>query len=189
MAPGSPAEIVKRGRMEPASSPGETFTVSGCVQEAQVRRASLSEIAQFAEVIAAIAVVISLVYVGRELRSNSAAVRAASVEGMAGASADLLSTIASDSALSEIWRTGVQDATHLTEAEAYRFGVLVRQSLLTLQNAYFQNELEVLEPRVWGAYHRIICELWGNNGLRASWPVHRRVLDEGFVTLIEDCPS
>lgn len=142
-----------------------------------------------AEVVAAVAVIVSLLYVGRELRSNTAAIRAGSLQGVADASAALLLTVAADSDLSRIRRLGNRDASALTEAEAYRYAILLRQSLLTLQNVYFQNELEVLDPRVWEGYRRVICDLSSNSGVQATWHLHEPVLDPGFATVFEDCRS
>jgi len=150
---------------------------------------TLAQFAELAEIVAAVAVVLSLVYVGRELRSNTAAVRAASLQGVADASGQLLSTVASDSSLARIRQVGNRDVSLLTEAEAYRFGIMLRQSFFTLQNIYFQNELEVLDPRVWVGYRRVICELWSNPGVRSTWTQHRPALDPGFAELVEGCST
>lgn len=154
-----------------------------------MKRPSLAEFAQLAEVVAALAVVVSLIYVGQELKSNTAAVRAESLQGVADASAQILLTTASDSALSRIRQLGGQDISLLNEAEAFRYATLLRQSLLTLQNVYFQNELEVLDPRVWAGYGRVICDLWSRPGARATWDLHRHALDPGFAELVESCSS
>lgn len=150
---------------------------------------TLAEFAQLAEVIAAGAVIVSLIYVGREVRSNTAAIRAASLQAVSNASSELLLTTAGDSALSRIRQVGNREVTSLSEEEVYRYLTLVRQQWLALQNVYFQNELEVLEPRVWHGYGRIICDAWSNPGIRATWPSHRHVLDSGFVSLVEECPG
>lgn len=154
-----------------------------------MKKPTLAEIAELAEIVAALAVVVSLIYVGRELKSNTAAVRAESLQSVADASGQLLSTIASDSALSRIRQLGNRDVSLLTEAEAYRYAVLLRQSFFTLQNVYFQNELEVLDARVWAGYRRVVCELWSSPGVRATWEFHRGALDPGFAELVESCAS
>jgi hypothetical protein len=154
-----------------------------------MKRPGLSKIAQLAEVVAAVAVVVSLIYVGREVQSNTAAIRAASLQGVANASGEILLTVASDSALSRIRQMGNRDISLLNEAEAYRYGTLVRQSLLTLQNVYFQNELGVLDPRVWAGYHRVICDVWSRPGVQATWDLHRHTLDPGFVGIVESCST
>jgi hypothetical protein len=50
----------------------------------------LTELAQIAEIIAAVAVVMSLIYVGKEVQSNTAAVRGASMQAVATTDADIL---------------------------------------------------------------------------------------------------
>jgi hypothetical protein len=154
-----------------------------------MKKPTLAEFAQLAEVVAALAVVVSLVYVGRELKSNTAAMRAESLQGVADASAQILLTVTSDSALSRIRRLGNRDISLLTEAEAFRYGTLLRQSLFTLQNVYFQNQLQVLDSRVWAGYRRVICDLWSHPGVRATWDLHRRALDPGFAELVVNCSS
>ena len=154
-----------------------------------MKKPTLAELAELAEIIAAVSVVVSLVYVGRELKSNTAAVRAESLQGVADASGQLLSTVAADSVLARIRQVGNRDITRLNEAEAYRYGLLLRQSLLTLQNVYFQNELGVLDERVWEGYRRVVCELWSNSGVRATWELHRQALDPGFAAMVESCST
>jgi hypothetical protein len=152
-----------------------------------MKRLGLSELAQLAEVVAAMAVVLSLIYVGRELQSNTAAIRAASLQGVADASAEILLSTASDSALSRIRQVGNRDVSLLTEAEAYRYHTLLRQVLLSLQNVYFQHELGVLDSRIWAGYQRVLCDMFANPGVRDAWAVHEHILDPEFAKLVEDC--
>lgn len=152
-----------------------------------MRKPTLSEFAQLAEVVAALAVVVSLLYVGRELQDNTAAIRAESLQSVADASGQFLATLAADADLARIRFVGDRDPSQLTPVEAYRYGLSVRQSMLTLQNVYFQNELGVLDPRVWGGYRRVICEIWSNAGVRSTLDLHRQALDPGFVRLMERC--
>lgn len=152
-----------------------------------MKKPTLSAIAQAAEIVAALAVVASLVYVGREVRSNTAAVRGAAVQEVSSASQEVLISLATDSALTRIHQIGTQDPSALTEAEAYRFNVFQRQLWLGMQNVYFQNEFGLLEPRVWAAYHRIICDALANPGTRDAWPIHRGALDADFAKLVEAC--
>lgn len=152
-----------------------------------MKKPTLSEWAQIAEVVAAIAVIISLVYVGKELQSNTAAIRGASLQAVSNASADILLTMAGDSALSRIRQIGDRDVSELSHAETYRYAVLIRQVWLTMQNVYFQNELGVIDPRVWRGYNRIICDAWSNPGVQDTWSWHRSVLDHGFADLVERC--
>lgn len=80
-----------------------------------MRRMTLSDWAQLAEIVAAIAVVVSLVYVGIGLRDNTAAVRSAALQAVTSTSQASLLAQASDLELSRVRRVGDDDFEKLTE--------------------------------------------------------------------------
>lgn len=172
--------------MKSHGSDGSDATTSGA--GAMVWSSRIAVLAQIGEVVAAAAVVISLVYVGRELRSNTAAIRGSTVQQVTISTSQSLLTAASDSTLARIMRVGRQDPSRLTGPEEFRREAFMRQFWLLMQNVYLQNELGTIEPRAWTVYHRIICDVWDNPGGKESWSIHRRLMDEGFARLVESCP-
>ncbi len=148
---------------------------------------ALTRFAQLAEVIAAVAVVISLVYVGRELQANTAAVRASSMQAVATASANALQALALNSELARIRSMGDADPSTLSPEEANRYRIWSRQRWISMQNVYFQNELGVFDRRVWVGYRDIICAIANTPGEVTQWAGNRPVLDDGFVALVEGC--
>jgi len=150
-------------------------------------RSRLAVLAQIAEVVTAAAVVVSLVYVGRELHSTTAAIRGSSLQEATIASSQSLLNVANDSTLARIMRVGSEHPSELTAAEGYRREVFMRQFWLISQSVYLQNELGTIEPRSWTVYRRIICDVWSRPGGKASWAVHRPLMDAGFVALVEGC--
>ena len=149
----------------------------------------LVEIAQMAEVVAAIAVVVSLVYVGREVQANTNAIRGASLQALTSVQADLTMGIATDSATARIRQVGGRDPSDLIDAERFRFFFLMRQTWLNFQNAYLQNELGLLDQRFWADYDRSICRIWSAQGVREAWAEQASLLDPGFVALVEACST
>jgi hypothetical protein len=150
-------------------------------------RPTLSQLAQIAEVIAAVAVVISLVYVGGEVRQNTAAVRGAAMQAVAATDANALLTVASDSALASIFRRGMDDPAVLSGEEAFRFFIWQRQFWLWMQNIYQQSELDLIDPSVWDGYLSIICGQWQSPGVRGTWGDHSDVVNPDFAALVESC--
>lgn len=150
-------------------------------------RFTLGQLAQIAEVVAAIAVVASLLYVGQEVKNNTNAVRGAAMQAVASPDADAVLSIASDSALSRILQIGSQDPSLLTEAEAFRFFLFQRQFWLRFQNVFQQTDLGLLDSSVWRGYLSIVCEQWAFPGVRDSWPNHRSVVDPRFAETVERC--
>ena len=147
----------------------------------------LNKLAQIAEIIAAVAVVISLIYVGKEVQSNTAAVRGAAMQAIATTDANALVTIASDADLAEITRIGREDPTKLSEADAYRYSLWLRQFWLSFQNIFMQSELDLIDSSVWQSYLTVICGMWSDRGVRETWEDHVYVLKEEFAAVVEQC--
>ena len=149
----------------------------------------LAELAQIAEIVAAVVVVASLIYVGMEVRSNTSAIQGATMQALATSDAAALMTIASSAELSEIVRQGNQDASQLTPADAFRYAIFMRQFWLSFQNIHQQSELELIDLSVWQSYMSVICEMWSRPGVQNTWPNHLNVLEPSFVTVVEACES
>ena len=147
----------------------------------------LTELAQIAEIIAAVAVVMSLIYVGKEVQSNTAAVRGAAMQAVATTDADILMAVATDATLSEIVRLGQQDPSQLTPPDAFRYTLFMRQFWLHFQNIYQQSELNLIDQSVWQSYVSVICGMVAMPGAQQTWSSHNHILDTGFVAVVEDC--
>jgi len=144
----------------------------------------LTQFAQLAEVIAAVAVVVSLVYLGRQVQDNTAAIRAAAIQAGAAESGESMRQQAVDTTLIRILSS---DPTTLEGVERRQYFIWSRHRWIQWQSYYFQDKLGVLDAGVWNGYRNIICEAARNRGAIADWPRHRSVLDSGFVALVESC--
>jgi hypothetical protein len=147
----------------------------------------LEKWAQTAEIVAAVAVVVSIVYLGREVESNTSAVQGTAMQAIASTDAQILMSVASDAELSEIVRVGYQTPGQLSEAELFRFSMFMRQFWLSFQNIYQQSELELIEQSVWESYRTVICGMWARPGSRETWSTHVDILDAGFVAVVQAC--
>jgi hypothetical protein len=152
-----------------------------------VRKIVLSEWAQIAEIVAAVAVVFSLIYVGFELQENTSAVRAASVQSTTTGIRDGLMMVASDADFTRIVRLGSYERSALSEDEAYRFGIFSRQHWLFFQGMWVQHSLDVLDDSAWQSYQQIICSVLRLPGNREDWPSHVNALNHEFVAWFEEC--
>ena len=135
-----------------------------------------------------VAVLAGLVALVLEIRTNTVAIHAASVQEITTGTREALLTVASDRELSRIVRIGGVDRSALDEDEAYRFSLFSRQRWLFFQGIWTQRRLGVLDDQLWGTYERAICNVLRDGaGDSEEWPNHRDVLDSEFVALIEDC--
>jgi len=132
------------------------------------------------------AVVLGLVFVGLELRSNTEAVRASTFQSLTDISNDYIMEIAADPDLSRILhaaRAGGLGA--LAPADSVRFWSLERAFWVRMQNVYSQYERGTLTEDDFVLYRSVICD--SPEASRALWPEHRSILTPSFIRFIRAC--
>jgi hypothetical protein len=115
------------------------------------------------EVVGAIAVVASLVYLARQISQNSslveqsaAATRAKSAVTSAGHGADSFRWLAGDTDLTRIWFTALSAPGELSEAELRRFDLLLMAQIIEADVNYALFRQGALDPEVWAVWDRIL---------------------------------
>ena len=141
------------------------------------------------ELIGAVAVLIGLVFVGLELRQNTAAMEAATLQNQSDASTDFLLLVASDAELSRIWQDSTDDPGKMSELDALRFFLVSRARWIRMQNAYFQWSRGTLNDDGWSFYEGLICKpgTAGPMQFVRGWEDHRVALAPNFVAFVESC--
>ena len=136
-----------------------------------------------AEIIGIVAIVLSLFFVGLELRQNTVAVKAASIDGLASLTQEYFFLIASDAELTRIVYDGLQDMTALDEYDRQRFLWVELSRAVRLQIAFLQWQRGTLGNQDWLFYKRFVCTQSG----KESWPLTKEVLTPDFVAYSESC--
>lgn len=110
-------------------------------------RSRLSDWAAWAEIVASVAVVVSLIYVGSEVGKNTKAVQGAAFQEIAHASDEYLLAIASDPALTAIFNDGNADPSAPTSTAATRHFILIRVYWRNMENTFLQFQRGLLGGR------------------------------------------
>ena len=141
------------------------------------------------ELVGSGAVLIGLIFVGLELRQNTAAVQAASLQNQTDASTDFLTLVASDADLARIWVEGQNNPGSLNEADAFRYFLLTRARWLRMQNAFLQWRRGMLTDDDWILYEGLICDpaATAGRGPVSTWSEHRPALADDFVAFVDEC--
>lgn len=109
----------------------------------------LEEYALIAEIISAIAIIISLVFVGIQIRGNTKATQASTFHEIAALDIKVLLSFANSQELARIITTFRDNPNALTEEEQnqgfYLFGAEVRH----VENLFLQNENKMLSEKHW----------------------------------------
>lgn len=141
------------------------------------------------ELVGSGAVLVGLIFVGLELRQNTAALEATSLQNQTDASTDFLTLVASDAELARIWLVASDDPAQLNETDAFRYLMLARARWLRMQNAYLQWQRGMLTDDDWSFYEGLICNLETDGAIQfeATWNAHRSALVGEFVEFVESC--
>ena len=82
---------------------------------------TLEDLGNLGDFLGGIAVIVTLVYLALQIRSNTQTVRAASLESVVNSHSQFLDRLASDSELSRIWFSGLWAGAELTPGKASAF--------------------------------------------------------------------
>jgi hypothetical protein len=135
------------------------------------------------ELVGIAAIVVSLFFVGLELRQNTDAVKASSIDGLSSLSQEFYLLMASDPELTRIFRDGRQDMGQLGENDLARFFWIERSRVVRLQTAFLQWQRGTLGDQDWLFYRSFVCR----ESERQSWDSTKTILVPEFVAYSESC--
>lgn len=147
-----------------------------------MRKLSLVEWAEIGEVIAAVAVVVSLLLVVYSLEKNTEALQGGSDDSLFEAHREIASLMASDPTLVEI-RLKVRRGEALSEAETLRWKTYEGLFLDVWAMAYMRVNEDLLSERHWRAWDTYFTDLFRNSDMRLSeerWEELVSGFDAGF---------
>jgi hypothetical protein len=147
---------------------------------------SLNDLANIGQVIGAIAVVISLIYVAYQIRQNTNAVRSATAQAVHEHFSNWYNLVAADTELSRIAANGLRDYTSLSEQERVRFIATYMSFVSYSQNAFLKWREGLLKPALWLGWEQVMMNLFGAPGGKAFWKERSYLFGEEFRRYIEN---
>ena len=129
------------------------------------------------ELAAAIAVIISLVYVGKQLSQNNRNQRIAALQAHNEAFRENLSLIAGHA---DLWVTGLDNYPNLSAGENAEFSFQIHASFRHLEQAFLLNKEGVLSDDALDKSMRLICGLYFYPGCKIWWHSRKEYFDNEF---------
>lgn len=142
------------------------------------------------EIASAFAVLLGLIFVGLELRQNTAAVEAATFQNLTDATNDYILELASNSDILRVWNIGSVNPDQLNELDALRYNLVMRAYWVRMQNVFSQWKRGTLAAQDWRLYQAVICDpdnVTGNIGERVTFDQHTIVLSPEFIEFVGAC--
>ena len=147
---------------------------------------SLEQYAHLAEIIAAVAVVPSLLYLAIQVRQSNAQGQAAARYAFVQAMGDINMAVAQDKEVASVWRRGLRSSESLDEDEIMQLWMLMGQ----YANAWmvmYQLHLEGLLPdNHWTVVRNDMLGILASDGGKAFWKIGAGAFDEGFRKFVDE---
>ena len=142
---------------------------------------TLNDLANLGQIIGALAVVISLIYVALQIRQNTNAVRSATAQTVHEHFAKWYHLVAADDELAQIAANGLRDYASLSEKERVRFIATFMAFLSYSQNAFLKWREGLLTSPLWMGWEHVMMNLVGAPGGKALWKERAISLARNFA--------
>ena len=146
---------------------------------------SLADLGNLGEFIGSVAVLISLVYVGFQIRSNTKAARASTFLGLTNGWVDYLRFSASPEVAELLVRARLEPH-ELDPVEFSRLFAIARGTFRRFENDYFQFKSGTFDAEAWRGYCSSLREeVLSAPGMRALWVITRERFSPEFAALVD----
>lgn len=148
-------------------------------------RSRLSDLAHFAEIVGAVAVVISLVYVGIQVSDSVGASRSASVNDANVALQSWYHEVGSNQQASALFYRALMSPDALPDEEEFQFLMMFHGVFLAFQNSYWLTEEGTLDPELLESLTAAILGVKDTPGMRRYWRQRRSYLNASFAEYVD----
>ncbi len=144
---------------------------------------TLDQFGIIADIVAAIAVVVSLFSVAVQLSKNTKAIRSAAFQGHVD-SVLTYAQLLSRPEMRNVFVKGRNNFDSLSEEEAIGFHALMVALFATLENVFFQRGQTVLEQKYWAARQKVVDRYIAYDGVKTWWEDHQVIYTDGFRNVV-----
>ena len=145
----------------------------------------IKKITSIAEIISAAAVIVSLLYVGYQVRQNTAAVKSSAYQFIHDAEDIYWSSISGDAELSALWEAGLSGGLQaLSPYRQPQFSITAGRLIYLFQNVHYQRRKGVVDDELWGAWLASLDEFLAMQGFSDVLTTARPHLSEPFIALL-----
>ena len=141
---------------------------------------SWESISAIGEIVGAVGVVISLIYLAVQIRQNTRAMKAQSAREAVAAMRDFNKSMVEDPEISRIFRRGAEGLTNLNEEERARFGHILFNFFKTAEELHYQYLQGTLDPHIWESWKTVISLYSTSPGFSEYWEMRKSFFTSAF---------
>lgn len=146
---------------------------------------TLSEISTLTGAISAVAVLISLLFVRRQLRQSHDNQRALIQQGRANRSAEIAMRLM-DTEFAKAYHNCMDGKLDMTDTQLVQFIGYCRAVFLGAEDSFLQHRDGLLEEQAFNSFDRSMCSLFESPGMKAAWAILREWYHKDFVVYMDE---
>jgi len=141
------------------------------------------------EILSAVGVIVSLLYLASQIRNQNSESRARAFSEVSLQWNYLLSDIAGNSGLAEIWYIGLSDHTKLDDVQKIRFYSQAARMFKMIEGFYLQRLNQKLSDETWSGLQNAVTDTCRAEGIKLWWSYRRNWYGIQFQEFIDSCMS
>ena len=146
---------------------------------------TIEELGSLGELIAAVATVVTLVYLAAQMRQNTKLVASSIAQAQRDSKNELTRVLAESPAAARIFREGLMDIERLTREERYQFDALVSLTINHYEQSFAQGTmLELINDQAWFLAQPGLRTFWAEFGRNS----HRPDFCDAFESILDRVP-
>lgn len=149
-------------------------------------RLKLSDIGNIAEAIAAVGVILSLVYVAVQIRQNTQAIRAASYQGLAEGVAEFQTILIENEDFARIYVQALEDPSKLNPEEQMRFDTYIGNFFTKVDVAVDLYKRGMIDDKAMIPYTRYVMYMFEQPYIREWWSVGKEFFSDDLRFYIDE---
>jgi hypothetical protein len=142
-------------------------------------------ISAIGQIVGAVGVIISVIYLALQVRSNARQTRLASMRSMSDAFNQWLYGLAGNPQIGDLYYRGMRDLQSIEGADLPRFSALMDSLFRIYEDMYYQKLEGHLDPRVWLGFEAPMRDIIAYPGAQAWWRTRSHWFSREFQEFID----
>jgi hypothetical protein len=137
------------------------------------------------EIVGALGVIISLIYLASQIRTQNRESRLAAATEWTSQWSNFVGSLAENPRLAEVWIKGLRDFSSLNESEVIQFSSQAGRFFRVAEGLHDQYAQGRLAPKTWRGIGRTIEDVMCYPGVKKWWPTRSHWYSEEFTAYVK----
>ncbi|MEH6570916.1 MAG: hypothetical protein V7709_17675 [Halioglobus sp.] len=138
-----------------------------------------------AEMLAAIGVIITLLYLASQIRQNTESNRFSRYDSFVHSVSNIRQAIIENEDVASIFDRGLRDPAELSDLEKVRFRNILYSAIHAMETLHLQLSQSGLDKEIWQRQTSLVDRIIGSPGGKNWWLEHRVEFDKNFVQAVD----